>query len=413
MSAARRETTGSLTVLVYGQRVGRLDDVGQGRVRFIPDTNWLQGEQHPPLGLAFLVDPRPRTATGAAPAWFENLLPKKGSRLRNWICRQRELRETDSLGLLAALGRDLPGAVELLGQPGDHRDPEAVEEEPPDLLRFSLAGAQLKLSMLLSGERFVFPARGQSGDWIVKIPGERFPELPEVEAATMAWARLAGLSVPDFQVLPIERLHGMDTRQFGTSARVFAIRRFDRSGDGRVHQEDFAQALDFRPENEYGDKNPGASYDGMATLVGDICLAEGQEDFVARLAFVVASGDDDAHLKNWSLQWGYEHRPWLSPCYDQVATISWPDFGWGRASGPTLALALGREKKFARLDRRCLQKFAARANIADGVEVFMEGLERARLAWPSVAEQAPQRMVDAIRTHWRRVPLLREAGPLG
>ena len=401
-----------LEVRVAGRLVGVLSRLEGGGTRFTPDARWLGAGQHPPLGLAFLGDPKPRREVAAAPAWFENLLPERGSRLRGWISRQRRLQEGDSLSLLAALGKDLPGAVEILGESPGAGFEETLPEQGGPLLRFSLAGVQLKLSMLLSGDRFVFPVRGETGDWIVKVPGERFPELPEVEAATMSWARAAGLRTPDFHVLPIENVHGVEPELLGAPPKAFAIRRFDRGEAGRVHQEDFAQALDFRPEQKYGDGNPGTSYDRVARLVQDVCLEAELQEFTRRLAFVVASGNDDAHLKNWSFQWGHAHRPWLSPCYDLVASISWPDFGWRREGGPTLALRLGREEKFARLTRPCLERFAQRARFRDGVELFMEGLERARLAWPAAAERAPARMREAVEEHWRRVPLLREAGPL-
>ena len=402
---------GKLKVLVSGEPIGELESVGGGRTRFVPSTNGVAAGQHPPLGFSFLVSSEVRWATGAAPVWFENLLPERGSRLRQWICRQRGIRETSSLALLAALGRDLPGAVEVVGDTPEDPIGELSGSEDSEL-RFSLAGMQLKLSMLLSGDRFVFPARGQSGAWIVKIPGERFQDLPEVEAATMRWAQETGLVVPDFHILPIERLSGVDAALLGEPRSAFAIRRFDRQAEGRVHQEDFAQALEFRPDNKYGDQQPGATYDSLARLVSDLCHEKDRLEYIARLAFVVASGNDDAHLKNWSFQWSYEHRPWLSPCYDMVATVSWPEFGWDRKIAPHLSLSLGKEKSFAELDRRCLEKFAQRSGQSDAVDLFMHSLERARLAWESVAERAPQRMVDGIVRHWSQVPLLRSIGSL-
>ena len=165
------------------------------RVRFTPDEAWLAAGQHPPLGLAFLQSKAPRTGVDRRrlPIWFENLLPERGSRLRSWLCRQCEIPEVDSAALLSALGGDLVGAVEIRGGLA-HMDEQAAKvHDVKGQLRFSLAGMQLKLSMLMSGDRFVFPARDQSGRWIVKIPGENFPDLPDVEAATMAWARLSGL----------------------------------------------------------------------------------------------------------------------------------------------------------------------------------------------------------------------------
>lgn len=43
-----------LDVRVYGVRVGRLARDPHGEIRFTPDRQWLDDNQRPPLGLAFL-----------------------------------------------------------------------------------------------------------------------------------------------------------------------------------------------------------------------------------------------------------------------------------------------------------------------------------------------------------------------
>ncbi len=397
-----------MEVKVYGIRVGILERDKEGGVRFVPDADWIRGEQHPPLGLAFLQNPRPPVVRGMLPTWFENLLPESGSALRSWICKKHGLRDGDSPGLLAEVGRDLPGAVEVLGGLDPLEELAPVDEPTGNELRFSLAGLQLKLSMLLSGDRFSLPARGESGRWIVKVPGQAFPDLPEVEAATMAWAREVGLETPRFHVLPIENLHGVDPALLGRPLRAFAIERFDRRVSGRVHQEDFAQTLQILPRDKYGSAKAGVSYGSLARLVRDACGPDSQAVFIDRLAFVLASGNDDAHLKNWSFQFSHDHRPWLSPVYDMVATLTWSQ-GLG---GSTLALSFGKARRFAELDREALRRFAERSN-AEGVEErFMACLERARSTWPAIREQAPQKMREALRNLWGLVPLLREVGPL-
>ena len=206
----------------------------------------------------------------------------------------------------------------------------------------------------------------------------------------MRWARATGLVTPDSCVLPIEKLQGVDPSLLaepsrgeasrGEPSRAFAIKRFDRDGGDRIHQEDFAQALDLRPNQKYGENSSGVIYDGLTRFVADLCGESARDDFIARLAFVVASGNDDAHLKNWSFQWGHAHRPSLSPCHDLVATISWPDFGWAGAQPPRLALSLGIEKSLDEMDRRALQKFARRTGFDGAVDVFMAALQRARNA---------------------------------
>ncbi len=401
----------ALEVRVYGELVGQLHRDREGRTRFSPDASWLARGQRPPLGLAFLAQPEPRLAGTGLPPWFDNLLPEFGSALRGRICRQLNLRESDAPALLRAVGHDLPGAIEVSGD-ADDDEGSMPEPVPEGRLRFSLAGMQLKLSMLRSDDRFALPARGQTGRWIVKIAGERFPELVEVEGATMAWASKASFLVPRHQVLSAEALLGVDRTLIGQAPSVFAIERFDRKPDGsRVHQEDFAQALEIGASHKYGDTGPRrTSYDGLARLVRDASGPEAQGDFIERVAFVVASGNDDAHLKNWSFQWGHDHRPRLAPCYDFVSTISWPEFGWQRPGGPRLALGLGRSRRFASLDLDRLDVFALRAEARDGRARFLGALERASAVWDQVSNAAPQRMREAIVEHWRCVPVLRYVG---
>ncbi len=401
-----------LEVRVYGELVGRLTRDPHGTVRFIPSRDWLDRDQRPPLGLAFLRNPTPRPQPGNLPVWFENLLPERDSVLRRWICRQHGIRDHDSAALLPVLGRDLPGAVEVVGDVAVDvaDDTLSSEEAGPEKLRFSLAGVQLKLSMLLDGDRFSLAAKDQIGRWIVKIPGSRFPDLPDVEATTMAWARAAGLPTPANHVLPIAVLQGVDPTLIGEPTMAFAVERFDRRPDGRVHQEDFAQALEIRPKHKYGEPGRAPTYDSLTRLVGDVCGAKAKEDFVRRVAFVVASGNGDAHLKNWSFQWGQDHRPWLNPCYDQVATIAWTGMGWSLPEGPELALSLGKTRRFAELNRGRVRRFAERAGDPASEAIFLDALENARAAWAAHRDDAPERMRIALDEHWRRVPLLHEVG---
>lgn len=189
------------------------------------------------------------------------------------------------------------------------------------------------------------------------------------------------------------------------------MRRFDRVRGGRIHQEDYCQALDVSPEHKYGDGQSGVSYDGVAKFVGDVFGAEGRTEFVRRLAFVVASGNSDAHLKNWSLQWLKSSTATLSPCYDQVATISWENaFGWGLPKGPELALALGKERKFARLSKHNLETFITRGGVTDGIECFIEALVQAQKVWSEIDEEVPANMKAAVEMHWERTPLLSSLG---
>src|SRR5207302_1143369 len=128
--------------------------------------------------------------TGLLP-WFENLLPEPGSELRRRICAVHGLRDGQSFALLAALGRDLVGAVEVAST-GDASGDDAGEAHAEDTESrggmpgaslqviqhlSSLAGMQLKFSMSMLHERLVLPARGSGRQWIVKLPGIEYVDL--------------------------------------------------------------------------------------------------------------------------------------------------------------------------------------------------------------------------------------------
>ena len=395
-----------LDVFLLAVRVGELAGGREGGTWFAPDRAWLERGALPSLGVAFERDRSLRRAGTGLPYWFEHLLPAPGGALRRRICSARNLRETDSAALLKLLGRDLPGAVEVLG---DVQAPAAAEA-PLDLrIAFSLPGLQLKFSLAEVGDRFAIPGRGQDGGWIVKLPSDDRPELPAVEHATMRWAAAAGFSVPETRVVATSDIEGLGPQLVARVPQGLAVRRFDRRPDGkRVHQEDFAQALEIGPEHIYGNSGPHRlGNDQLLRLVSDASGPAVAEEFVQRLAFVVVSGNTDAHLKNWSFQWTGASRPQLSPLYDQVATVSWEPFGWQKGHAPELALAIGRCRLFADLTEAHVETFAKRGGSIQATTWFEEGVRRAIGAWNTVADTAPEPMRAALAIHWSRVPILR------
>lgn len=134
------------------------------------------------------------------------------------------------------------------------------------------------------------------------------------------------------------------------------------------------------------------------------------DELVRRLVFAVASGNNDAHLKNWSLIYPDTIRARWSPLYDQVATVAWE--GMDRA----LALQLASVKEFSRIDRATFERFGEGAQIEKRriLELVDGTLERLRSTWSTIASALPlpEAHAAALREHWRKVPLLRAAGPL-
>lgn len=408
-----------LTVWLPACRVGELSQERTGRVLFTPDTAWERGGQQPSLGLHFRRSPGPRSTANDVPIWFENLLPERGSHLRERLSFLHGLREGQSFALLGALGRDLLGAVEVRGNDeesahgGSLEDTDTAAEPGDSPLRMSaLTGIQLKFSMSMVNDRLILAAKSGRSQWIVKIAHADYEGIAAVEWSTMEWARAAGFRVPECAVVDFDRLVGLPEGWVDGRAPSLAVRRFDRRDDGsKIHQEDLCQALDLRPSNKYGDRPPRVTFEGALNLVTDACGEQDGREMARRIGFMLASGNNDAHLKNWSLVWGDATRPALAPCYDLVTSITWDKLGWRQKHGPELALRFGRQKLFRDVDEAALAAFGERTQPWACDEV-REGIRRARAAWPAVADAAPPPMRAALETHREAVPLLARMWPL-
>lgn len=414
-----------LEVLLHGIPVGEISETGDGRTEFRFLDAYFELVPRPVLGQKFEDDlgrvHRSRDR-GRLPDFFANLTPE--GRLRELIEQTTKVESGDDLALLAYVGRDLPGAVEVRpyegedlpsgGPPPEAHEPSGEpDEEGGEGLRFSLAGVQLKLSMLREGERLTAPVRDQAGDWIAKFDSPSFPHLPENEYSILEWARAAGFDVPECHLHGVDDLDPDDgfleivRRIVAPGTRVLAIRRYDRSAEGRVHQEDFAQVRGLPPAKKYEQ----VRYGDMALLVRAVMGETAIDEYIRRLILMVATGNGDAHLKNWSLIYPDRIRAAWSPLYDQVATVAW------RAPARELSLKLGGAKAFARLDRQAFDRFADRAEIDSSRlrKLSGETLDRLRQAWRELGNDLPivPEHRQAIEEHWRQVPLLESAGRLG
>lgn len=315
-----------------GERVvGLIERLDEGAVQFSFTPQYLS-ERHRPVLSQFFTDKlrRPVVNERHMPAFFTNLLPE--GKLRRLIADAIGARGHEEFRLLARIGEDLPGAVvtRLVGDAG--AAPEAApSREFAGRLRFSLAGVQLKFSMLRGDKGLTLPARGRGGDWILKLPDLELEGVPENEYLVMSWARACDIDVPEFDVFTHADVEGLDARFFPEQSVGFAIRRFDRPLPGTsVHIEDLAQVNGFHPWDKYDDQRELKSrinYETIARQVLTYCGLDDLRALVRRLVFMVLSGNSDAHLKNWSLIYPDGRNARLSPAYDQVATVAYSGLG--------------------------------------------------------------------------------------
>ncbi|MGK4008728.1 type II toxin-antitoxin system HipA family toxin [Sorangium sp. So ce1036] len=381
-----------LRVLLREVPVGVLERYRDGRIAFRLDEGYMALPDRPVLGRWFedhLVPPLEYTGqSGRLPPFFQNYLPEEESALRALLARKAGVKEQQELPLLAALGGDLPGAIVVRAEDSAAPDAERDELAPPsppgeDALRFSLAGMQLKFSVLQQGSRFTLPVTGQGGRWIVKLPDTRYSRVPENEYSMLAWAQEIGVRVPEFRLVQVTDVQGLPDELRFDEALALAIRRFDRDEQGaRIHQEDFAQVLNVRPRDKYR----GHNYATIANIVRTVCGEPDFEELVRRLVFVVLSGNADAHLKNWSLVYPDGRRARLSPAYDLVSTLA-----YGSGLDQRLALRLSGEKDFSSIARSHFETLAEKIDASPERTgaLVTETASRARETWARLRGSLP------------------------
>lgn len=381
-------------VFLHETRVGTLCQRGD-YTRFILNQDYLGSPRRPVLGLRFEEN---LTASYAAalrlPCWFSNLLPE--GPLREWIAEDRGVSLEREMELLAQVGHDLPGAVQVLPAlgPDDGWSWEEADaartarvtqgaKQHASLWRFSLAGVALKFSMLARGDRLAVPSGGELGDWLVKFPDYRHPDVPRNEHTMMSLAARIGLDVPDIRLVHRDELPDVPDRMWPNREEwAYAVRRFDRTsepGNPRVHIEDFAQIKDVYSIDKYN-----SSFETVASYAYRGRDLDSLREAVRRIAFSVIVGNGDAHLKNWSLVYPDRISPSLSPAYDIVSTIPYMPPG----EVEDLGLKLGGSKRFESVTAASFSRIEGRLDSRFGStgaqlrEVAAATAKQVEEAWP-------------------------------
>jgi serine/threonine-protein kinase HipA len=349
-------------------------------------SDYMQLRSRPILGQYFEDDlERVHRATLRLPPFFSNLLPEGA--LRELLARQAKVNEQREALLLWALGKDLPGAVVI--EAGEEELLES-EDKPPILertenssgvLKFSLAGVQLKFSVIRSGQRLTLPVSGMGGNWIVKLPDLAHPRLPANEFSMLRWARQVGIEVPDHELVDVASIDGLPREAVFSEPTALLVRRFDREGKGRIHQEDFAQVLNLFPGREKYEK---FNYETIGSIVKAVAGSGAFLDYCRRLAFVVLSGNGDAHHKNWSLLYPDGVRASLAPAYDLVFTRAYYDTD-------ELALNFRGSKRFEDVGLEGFRRLARRCALDEAtvIDEVVDIAERIRSAWVELEADLP------------------------
>ena len=402
----------TLNVLLYGEPIATITNVGNDRTLFAFMDSYIHDESRPVLGLGFkdalgglLTNFKP-TQTKLTP-FFSNLLPEET--MRHYLAERAGVNPAREFFLLWVLGQDLAGAITVEPADGEALPPNVQQDIDDEMkidvpMRFSLAGVQLKFSAVQQANGgLTIPATGKGGSWIVKLPSSRFDAVPENEYSMMELARMLGMDVPETQLLPINQIANIPDGigKFGDAfknAQAFVIKRFDRAGDQAVHIEDFAQVFGVYPQDKY----KKASMRNIAQVIGIEGQDEDIAEFTRRLVFNTLIGNADMHLKNWSVIYKDKRAASIAPAYDFVSTIPYiPD--------DSTSLKVSRSKKFSDFTLDELSHLAAKAMLPEKLvlDTAKQTVACFHEVWAKEKAHLPltKSVIEAIETHLRSIPL--------
>ncbi|MDR3098526.1 MAG: type II toxin-antitoxin system HipA family toxin [Paraburkholderia sp.] len=359
---ARTRQTNRLDLWMNGLPVGYWEIV-RGVERLAYFETWRDDEQGRPLSLSLPFTPGNQPLRGAAVAdYFDNLLPDS-ERIRRRIAARYRTAGITPFELLAVLGRDCVGALQLLPAGETPVDLENIEGKPlsvaaiarllrdttaappfgehesVDDLRLSIAGAQEKTALLRHGNRWLLPMGSTPTTHILKLPlglvgNMRADMRTSVENEWLCAKIVAAFGLP---IASCEIAHFEDTK-------ALVVERFDRrmARNGRwivrLPQEDLCQATGTPGLHKYeADGGPGIE-SVMTVLGGSSRQADDRRHFfLAQLVFWLLAATD-GHAKNFSIAHLPGSRYVATPLYDVLSAH--PIIGRGRNQLPAQRASL-------------------------------------------------------------------------
>lgn len=314
-----------LEVWLGGQRVGALSRGRRSGMQFT-------AEPGSPIFSVAIREPADWTPARAT-AWFEGLLPEGEMRAR--IAARFGVADSDSFGLLEAIGWECAGAISVLpeglGPPtGTYRALtdeqigqrlDALPGRPLDddaALRASLGGVQSKLVLTRRDGAWFEPLDGAPSTHILKPEPEIWPGIVAAEA----WALAVGAAATSAAEAEVRTDLG--------SRPVIVVRRFDRrAGEpiARIHQEDLCQMVGLPPSAKYAEPppkpwKPSWQMLAAALLARSVDPPAELDRLLRQLTVNLALGNADAHAKNLAVLHLGDGLITLSPMYDVVPTLA-------------------------------------------------------------------------------------------
>jgi len=390
-------------------------------MEFQYDDSWLHAVEARPLSLSLPLPLDDHAVKGpAVEAYFDNLLPDSEP-IRRRLQERFHTASRNAFDLLAAIGRDCVGAVQLLPPDAPAPDIRKIDATPLSEaaitrelsavtstssiagddaeFRISIAGAQEKTALLRHHGRWCRPMGSTPTTHIFKLPlglvGNRQADMrTSVENEWLCARIVAAYGIP---VAPC------DIDEFGAN-KVLIVERFDRvlhsSGKYwlRLMQEDFCQATATPWHRKYqADGGPG-----LVDITRILRRStESQRDFAtvfrAQVLFWMLAATD-GHAKNFSIRILQGGAFQLTPLYDVLS--AWPIIGKKANEIPPekvkMAMAMpGQRPHYLHktIQRRHFETLAKRMGLESHAERMIAEIVTKT---PSVIEQVQQGLPKAF-----------------
>lgn len=406
---------------------------GTSVLRYFP--SWRDSPQGRPLSLSLSFNASLEHRGEVVDHYFQNLLPDSHvirARLKARFATPSE----DPFDLLAAVGRDCVGALQILppeqGPDGWNRiEAEPLDEfavarvlltatsrrgpawdDEADDLRVSLAGAQEKTALLRMGKTWYLPRGATPTTHILKLPlglvGNLKADMTEsVENEWLCAQLLAALG------LPVART---EMARFSTT-KALVVERFDRRWQGpspnagqpegewllRLPQEDFCQALGVTPELKYQSDGGPTLQQCLALLLNNASTGDASVFLLAQLAFWLMAATD-GHAKNFSHFLQANGRTAMTPLYDVLSV--WPIIGNGANqityNRAKLAMGIKSRNMHYRLSEITARHWHGLAMQA-GAGAWTRMLELARRVPAALDQVEPRLPADFPASTWRPI----------
>ena len=170
--------------------------------------------------------------------------------------------------------------------------------------KLSISGVQAKLSMKLNRNNKELEIAAKDGEYILKPQNNTFPNIPQNENLCMNIASSLEIVVPSHSLIRLK-----------DDSLAYIVKRFDRTKEKKLHQEDFSQILGKKDRYKGSLEEIGHKLREISEVPGlDLQL------FFERALFFFIIGNGDAHLKNFSIIYDEEKHIRLSPAYDIVSS---------------------------------------------------------------------------------------------